>query len=105
MTSSGDLTINWVSVVKELDLAADTITVRGEQVRSNPPVPLVLNITGYNGGVAKYANISIDPDTIIVNNFRVVDANFLTDAHSVDDPERLRAGPAPAHHGDRSRCC
>ncbi|MEH2493083.1 leukotoxin LktA family filamentous adhesin [Bradyrhizobium sp. AZCC 2230] len=83
MTSSGDLTINWVSVVRELDLAADTITVRGEQVRSNPPVPLILNITGYNGGVAKYANISIDPDTIIVNQFRVVDANFLTDAHSV----------------------
>jgi hypothetical protein len=83
MTSSGDLTINWVSVVRELDLAADTINVKGEQVRSNPPVPLVLNITGYNGGVAKYANISIDPDTIIVNNFRVVDANFLTDAHSV----------------------
>ncbi|MBR0688118.1 leukotoxin LktA family filamentous adhesin [Bradyrhizobium manausense] len=83
MTSSGDLTINWVSVVRELDLAADTITVHGEQVRSNPQIPLVLNITGYNGGVAKYANISIDPDAIIVNQFKVVDANFLTDAHSV----------------------
>ncbi|MET4803143.1 hypothetical protein [Bradyrhizobium sp. LB11.1] len=83
LTSSGDLTIDWVSVGKELDLAADTITVRGEQVRSNPPVPLILNITGYNGGVAKYADISIDPDTIVVNNFRVVDANFMTDAHSV----------------------
>ena len=83
MTSSGDLTINWVSVVRELDLAADTINVRGEQIRSNPAIPLILNITGYNGGVAKYANISIDPDSIIVNQFRVVDANFLTDAHAV----------------------
>ncbi|MET4255568.1 hypothetical protein ABIC09_000496 [Bradyrhizobium sp. S3.12.5] len=83
LTSSGDLTINWVSVVRELDLAADTITVTGEQVRSNPPIPLILNITGYNGGIAKYANISIDPDSIIVNQFRVIDANFLTDAHSV----------------------
>jgi filamentous hemagglutinin family protein len=83
MTSSGDLTINWVSVVRELDLSADTITVRGEQVRSNPPVPLVLNITGYNGGVAKSANVSIDPDNVIINNLRVVDANVLTDAHSV----------------------
>ncbi|WP_441235065.1 leukotoxin LktA family filamentous adhesin [Bradyrhizobium sp. 930_D9_N1_4] len=83
MTSSGDLTINWVSVVRELDLAADTINVRGEQVRSNPSVPLVMNITGHNGGVAKYANIWIDPDSIIVNQFRVVDANFWTDAPAV----------------------
>ncbi|WP_063195857.1 leukotoxin LktA family filamentous adhesin [Bradyrhizobium sp. AT1] len=83
MTSSGDLTINWVSVVSELDLAADTINVRGEQVRSNPAIPMILNITGYNGGVAKYANVWIDPDSIIVNQFRVVDANFWTDAHAV----------------------
>ncbi|WP_298241882.1 leukotoxin LktA family filamentous adhesin [uncultured Bradyrhizobium sp.] len=83
MRSSGDLTINWVSVVSELDLAADTINVRGEQVRSNPAIPLVMNITGYNGGVAKYANVSIDPDSIIVNQFRAVDANFWTDAHTV----------------------
>ncbi|WLA68165.1 leukotoxin LktA family filamentous adhesin [Bradyrhizobium diazoefficiens] len=83
MTSSGDLTIGWVSVVRELDLAADTINVRGEQIRSNPAVPLIMNITGYNGGVAKSANISIDPDSIIVNQFKVVDANFFTDAHAV----------------------
>ncbi|GMO58331.1 leukotoxin LktA family filamentous adhesin [Bradyrhizobium ottawaense] len=83
MTSSGDLTINWVSVVRELDLAADTINVKGEQIRSNPAVPLILNVTGYNGGVAKSANISIDPDHIIVNQFRVVDANFWTDAPAV----------------------
>lgn len=83
MTSSGDLTIGWVSVVRELDLAADTINVKGEQIRSNPPIPLILNVTGYNGGVAKSANISIDPDSIIVNQFRVVDANFWTDAHAV----------------------
>ncbi|MBB4256287.1 leukotoxin LktA family filamentous adhesin [Bradyrhizobium sp. CIR3A] len=83
MTSSGDLTINWVSVVRELDLAADTINVKGEQIRSNPAVPLILNVTGYNGGVAKSANISIDPDHIIVNQFRVVDATFWTDAPAV----------------------
>ncbi|MCS3760549.1 leukotoxin LktA family filamentous adhesin [Bradyrhizobium centrosematis] len=83
MTSSGDLTIAWVSVVRELDLAADTINVKGEQIRSNPAVPLILNITGYNGGVAKYANISIDPDSIIINQFKVVDATFWTDAPAV----------------------
>lgn len=83
MTSSGDLTIGWVSVVKELDLAADTINVKGEQVRSTPAIPLILNVTGYNGGVAKSANISIDPDSIIINQFRVVDATFWTDAPAV----------------------
>ncbi|EJN11737.1 hypothetical protein PMI42_04907, partial [Bradyrhizobium sp. YR681] len=83
MTSSGDLTINWVSVVRELDLAADTINVKGEQIRSNPSIPLILNITGYNGGVAKSANVSIDPDSIIINQLRVVDANIFTDAHAV----------------------
>ncbi|MGY4507986.1 leukotoxin LktA family filamentous adhesin [Bradyrhizobium sp. USDA 3650] len=83
LTSSGDLTIDWVSVVRELDLAADTINVKGEQVRSNPSVPLIMNITGHNGGTATSANISIDPDSIIINQFRVVDANFWTDAHAV----------------------
>ncbi|MCK1716641.1 leukotoxin LktA family filamentous adhesin [Bradyrhizobium sp. 141] len=83
LTSPGDLSINWVSVVRELDLAADTINVKGEQIRSNPAIPLILNITGYNGGVAKSANISIDPDSIIVNQFRVVDATFWTDAPAV----------------------
>jgi len=83
MTSSGDLTIGWISVVRELDLAADTINVKGEQIRSNPAIPLIMNVTGYNGGVAKSANISIDPDSIIINQFRVVDANFWTDAHAV----------------------
>lgn len=83
LTSPGDLTIGWVSVVKELDLAADTINVKGEQIRSTPAIPLIMNITGYNGSVAKSANVSIDPELIIINQFRVVDATFWTDAPAV----------------------
>ncbi|AMA57372.1 leukotoxin LktA family filamentous adhesin [Bradyrhizobium sp. CCGE-LA001] len=83
LTSPGDLTIGWVSVVKELDLAADTINVKGEQIRSTPQIPLIMNITGYNGGVAKSANVSIDPEHIIINQFRAVDATFWTDAPAV----------------------
>ncbi|MGY4471024.1 hypothetical protein ACVWWK_006733 [Bradyrhizobium sp. LB9.1b] len=105
LISSGDLTINWVSVVKELDLAADTMDVKGEQVRSNPSVPLIMNITGYNGGTAKYANISIDPDTIIINQFRVVDANFLTDAHSVAILNGYVPGQLMLTTATPSRCC
>jgi hypothetical protein len=83
LSSPGDLTIGFVSVVKELDLAADTINVRGEQIRSNPPIPLIMNVTGYNGGVATSADISMDPSSLIINQFRVVDANLFTDAHAV----------------------
>lgn len=83
MTSPGDLTIGWVSVVKQLDLAADTINVKGEQIRSTPQIPLIMNITGYDGGVAKSAYISIDPEHIIINQLRVVDATFWTDAPAV----------------------
>ncbi|MBR0971143.1 leukotoxin LktA family filamentous adhesin [Bradyrhizobium japonicum] len=83
LSSPGDLTIGFVSVRKELDLAADTINVRGEQIRSTPQIPLIMNVTGYNGGTATSANVSIDPDSIIINQFRVVDANFWTDARAV----------------------
>ncbi|MBR0712329.1 beta strand repeat-containing protein, partial [Bradyrhizobium liaoningense] len=83
LASPGDLTIGFVSVVKELDLAANTINVKGEQIKSNPSIPLIMNITGYNGGTATTANVFIDPDAIIINQFRVVDANFITDAPAV----------------------
>jgi hypothetical protein len=83
LSSPGDLTIGFVSVVRELDLAADTINVNGEQIRSTPQIPLIMNVTGYNGGTATSAKVSIDPDSIIINQFRVVDANFWTDARAV----------------------
>jgi hypothetical protein len=75
-----DLTVNFVSVVKELDLAANTINVTGKQIPSVPSIPLLMNVTGFNGGVASSANLVIDPDAIYVNQFRVVDANFVASA-------------------------
>jgi hypothetical protein len=83
LSAPGDLTIKFVRVVKELDLAANTINVTGGQIPSTPSIPLLMNVTGFNGGVATSANLHIDPDTIIVNQFRVVDANFVTDAPNV----------------------
>ncbi|MBR1196473.1 leukotoxin LktA family filamentous adhesin [Bradyrhizobium sp. AUGA SZCCT0158] len=84
LSAPGDLTIKWVGVVKRLDLAANnTINVVGGQIPSTPLIPLIMNVTGYKGGVATSANLNIDPDTIIVNQFRVVDANFVTDAPNV----------------------
>ena len=83
LSAPGDLSIKFVSVVKELDLAANTISVTGKQILSNPSIPLIMNVTGYNGGIATSANLAIDPDAIIINQFRVVDANFVTDAPQV----------------------
>jgi hypothetical protein len=83
LSAPGDLTIKWVGAVKRLDLAANTINIVGGQIPSMPMIPLVMNVTGYKGGVATSANLNIDPDTIIVNQFKVVDANFVTDAPNV----------------------
>jgi len=83
LAAPNDITIKSVSVVKELDLAANTINVTGRQIMSNPSIPLIMNVTGYNGGIATSASIKIDPDAIVINQFRVVDANFVTDAPQV----------------------
>jgi hypothetical protein len=83
LSAPGDISIKFFSVVKELDLAANTINVTGRQIQSNPSIPLIMNVTGYNGGIATSANLVIDPDAIIVNQFRVIDANFVTDAPQV----------------------
>jgi hypothetical protein len=92
LSAPGDITIKSVSVVRELDLAADTINVTGRQIRSSPSIPLIMNVTGYNGGIATSANLVIDPDAIIVNQFRVIDANFVTDAPQVTIVNGLMPG-------------
>jgi hypothetical protein len=77
LSSPDDLTIGFVSVVKELDLAANTINVTGTQLPSVPPIPLIMNITGYRGGVAALANVVIDPSAIIVEELSVANMTFV----------------------------
>jgi len=83
LSTPNDLTLNFVSVVRELDLAANTIQVTGTQIPSVPSIPLIMNVTGYKGGVAKFANIDIDPLALVFNQFRVVDAIVVADAPSI----------------------
>jgi hypothetical protein len=92
LSAPDDITIRNVSVVSELDLAANTINVVGRQIPSNPSIPLVMNVTGYNGGIATSANITIDPDAIIINQYRVVDSTFVTDAPRVTIVNGLVSG-------------
>jgi hypothetical protein len=83
LSAPNDITVNFVRVVKELDLAANSINVTGAQIPSVPSIPLLMNITGFNGGVATSANITIDPQSIIVDQLRAADVNFIADAPSV----------------------
>ncbi|SEM47998.1 leukotoxin LktA family filamentous adhesin [Bradyrhizobium sp. OK095] len=83
LSSSGDLTIRSITATKGVNLAAATINVNIEQIGSTPPVPLVINVTGSDGGPATSANISIDAPNVIFDQFKVVDANVLTNAHAV----------------------
>jgi hypothetical protein len=83
LSSSGDLTIRSITATKGVNLAAATINVNIEQIGSTPPVPLVINVTGSDGGLATSANITIDAPSVIFDQFKVVDANVLTNAHAV----------------------
>ncbi|MCD9105786.1 leukotoxin LktA family filamentous adhesin [Bradyrhizobium japonicum] len=83
LSSTGDLTIRSITATKGVNLAAATINVNIEQIGSTPPIPLVVNVTGSDGGAATSANISIDAPSVIFNQFKVVDANILTNAQAV----------------------
>ncbi|MBR0908899.1 leukotoxin LktA family filamentous adhesin [Bradyrhizobium japonicum] len=83
LSSTGDLTIRSITATKGVNLAAATINVNIEQIGSTPPIPLVVNVTGSDGGAATSANISIDAPSVIFNQFKVVDANVLTNAQAV----------------------
>jgi hypothetical protein len=83
LSSGGDLTIRSITATKGVNLAAATINVNIEQIGSTPPIPLVINVTGANGGTATAANITIDAPSVIFDQFKVVDANVLTNAHAV----------------------
>ena len=78
-----DLTLNSVSVLSQINLAAANINVNGSQIPSTPAIPLHMAVTGYNGGVAKVANVNIDPDVIIIDQLNVADIVFTTNAPTV----------------------
>ncbi len=78
-----DLTINSLKVYRSMKLAADTITVTAQQLPSVPPVPLLVTVTGYQGGTATLANLVIDPPQIIIDQLKVVDVNLAVDTPSL----------------------
>jgi hypothetical protein len=80
LSTPHDLTINFLQVLRSISLAADTINVTAEQLPSNPPVPLHVTVTGYRGGVATSANLTIDPPEVVVDKLMVTDSVINVDS-------------------------
>jgi hypothetical protein len=80
LSTPRDLAINFLQVYRSITLAADTINVTAEQLPSVPAVPLHVTVTGYRGGVATLANLTIDPPEVIVDSLRVTDIALAVDS-------------------------
>jgi hypothetical protein len=77
------LNIGMLSVYRAMTLGADVIDVTAEQLPSTPPVPLHVVITGYQGGVATRADLTIDPPQVIIDRFSVIDSAITVDSPSL----------------------
>ena len=75
LSAPQNLTITNVEVVKELNLAANIIDVSGSQIPSTPSIPLIMNVTGYHGGIASFLNLTIDPLVVIFDTFSIMNGN------------------------------
>ncbi|MCK9919144.1 leukotoxin LktA family filamentous adhesin [Microbacteriaceae bacterium K1510] len=75
-----DITVGLLNVYRSLTLQADTMNVIAKQLPSMPPVPLHVTISGFNGGVARSANLNIDPPQVIVDQYHVVDSVLVVDS-------------------------
>ena len=82
LSTPRDLTIGYLTVYRAMSLAADTINVTAEQLPSLPAVPLHATITGFGGGVATSANVTIDPPQVIVDRLSVTDIVLAVDSPS-----------------------
>lgn len=75
-----DITVAQLNVYRSITLQADTMNVVAKQLPSLPPVPLYVTVSGFNGGVATFANLNIDPPQVIVDQYHVVDSVLVVDS-------------------------
>ncbi|MBS0246213.1 MAG: hypothetical protein JSR61_06300 [Proteobacteria bacterium] len=83
LSTPHNLTIGMLSVYRAMTLGADVVNVTAQQLPSVPPVPLHVVITGYRGGVATRANLTIDPPQVIIDQFSVADSTVTVDSPSL----------------------
>jgi hypothetical protein len=80
LSTPHNLTLGMLSVYSAMRLGADIINVTAQQLPSVPPVPLHVTVTGYQGGVATHANLTIDPPEVIVDQLSIVDSVITVDS-------------------------
>jgi hypothetical protein len=88
-----DITIADLKVFRSISLASDTMTVNAIQLPSTPPVTLLVTLTGYQGGVATWANIRIDPPAVYMDLVEVIDMNLFVDSPALT----IASGYVPGH--------
>ena len=80
LSTPHDLTLGLLSVYRAMTLGADIIDVTAKQLPSVPPVPLHVTVTGYRGGVATHANLTIDPPQVIIDTLSIMDSTIDVDS-------------------------
>ncbi|MFA6266996.1 MAG: hypothetical protein WC670_14935 [Pseudolabrys sp.] len=83
LSAPHNLTVAMLSVYRAMTLGADVINVTAQQLPSVPPVPLHVTVTGYQGGVATLANLTIDPPQVIIDQFKAIDSVVTVDSPSL----------------------
>ena len=77
LSAPNSVSVSNAEIVDQLNVAANTINLTGTQLSSTASNPLIMNITGFQGGVAQSANVTIDPAVIVVDQLSVYDMNFV----------------------------
>jgi len=83
LSTPHNLTLGLLSVYRNMTLGADIIDVTARQLPSVPPVPLHVTVTGYQGGVATRANLTIDPPQVVVDRLSIMDSTIVVDSPSL----------------------
>lgn|GEM_PF-2883088 len=77
LTAPHDISVAELNVFRSLTLAADTIHGAVMQIPSVPAVPLHVALTGFNGGVATTANLSLVSPAVIIDQYKAVDSTLV----------------------------
>jgi hypothetical protein len=83
LSSAGDLNIGTITATKSVNVTANTFTATIVQ-DPGAPTPLVVNVTGANGGVAEKVVIAVDaPAGVTFNQLSATDAQVTTTGSKV----------------------
>ncbi|MGB3487899.1 MAG: leukotoxin LktA family filamentous adhesin [Xanthobacteraceae bacterium] len=80
LTAPHDISVAQLNVFRSLTLAAGNIHGAVTQLPSVPAVPLHVTLTGFNGGVATSANLSLDSPNVVIDRYKAVDSVLTANA-------------------------